>query len=86
MCQSHSPHPRIDNKNRADNGVLVFWKRGRDCLFDVFKRVLAKCKKEKKRQKSQTVLEQRKYFVLVVSSVDGISAREAKSAERRLAY
>ena len=85
MCQSHSPHPRIDNKNRADNGVLVLWKRGRDCLFDVCKRVLAKCEKEKKDKHLRLCLEQRKYFVLVVSSVDGISAREAKSAERRLA-
>ena len=96
---THNPHPRIDNENRADKGVMGFWKRGRNCLFDVRltdtesrstrnqdpKRVLAKCEKEKKDKHLKPCLERRKDFVPLVYSVDGISGREAKSAERRLA-
>jgi hypothetical protein len=97
--QTHNPHPRFDNENRADKGVMGFWKRGRECLFDVRitdtesrstrnqdpARIIAKCEKEKKAKHLEACLERRKDFVPLVYSVDGISGREAKSAERRLA-
>ena len=32
---AHNPRPRDDNENRADESVMGYWKRGRECLFDV---------------------------------------------------
>ncbi len=48
--------------------------------------VLAQQEKEKKNQYLQPCLEMRKDFTLLVYSVDGIAGREAKNAEKRLAY
>jgi hypothetical protein len=78
---------------------LGFWKRGRECVFDVRItdtqtrtcrnqdpiRVLEKCEREKKNKHLEACLERRKDFTPLVYSVDGIAAREAKAAERRLA-
>jgi hypothetical protein len=98
--QTHNPRPQFNNENRADKGVLGFWKRNRECLFDVRitdtegrstrnqdpHRVIAKCEKEKKKDKHLAAcLYRRKDFVPLVYSVDGVTGREAKSAERRLA-
>lgn len=97
--QTHNPRPQFNNENRADKGVLGFWKRNRECLFDVRitdtegrstrnqdpHRVIAKCEKEKKDKHLAACLYRRKDFVPLVYSVDGVTGREAKSAERRLA-
>ncbi|KAL3795565.1 hypothetical protein ACHAWO_009861 [Cyclotella atomus] len=97
--QTHNPRPEFNNENRADKGVIGFWKRNRECLFDVRitdtegrstrnqdpERVIAKCEKEKKDKHLEACLYRRKDFVPLVYSVDGLSGREAKSAERRVA-
>ena len=78
---------------------MSFWKCGCECVFDVRItntqtrtcrnqdpiRVLEKCEWEKKNKHLEACLERRTYFAPLVYSVDGIAAREAKAAKRRLA-
>jgi hypothetical protein len=51
-----------------------------------YKKVLAQQEKEKKNQYLCPCLEMRKDFTPLVYSVDGITGREAKNAEKRLVY
>jgi hypothetical protein len=51
-----------------------------------YQKVLAQQEKEKKNQYLRPFLEMRKDFTPLVYSVDGIAGREAKNAEKRLAY
>jgi hypothetical protein len=97
--QTHNPTPRHDNENRGDKSIIGFWQRGRECVFDVRitdtqnrtsrnqdpLRVLEKCERKKKNKHLEACLEWRTDFCPLVYSVDGIAAREAKAAERRLA-
>ena len=76
-----------------------FCERGRTTIFDMritdtdarshrkkeFAKVLEQHKKEKKDKYLQNCLEMRKDFTPMVYSVDGIAAREAQNAEKRLA-
>jgi hypothetical protein len=85
---------------RGDASAHGFWQRGRTTIFDVritdtqsrsyrnkdYKKVLAQQDKEKKNQYLRPCLEMRKDFTPLVYSVDGIAGREAKNAEKRLAY
>jgi hypothetical protein len=77
-----------------------FWQRGCTAIYDVritdtqscsyrnkdYQKVLAQQEKEKKNQYLQPCLEMRKDFTPLVYSVDGITGREAKNAEKHLAY
>jgi hypothetical protein len=85
---------------RGDASAHGFWQRGRTAIFDVritdtqsrsyrnkdYQKVLAQQEKEKKNQYLRPCLEMRKDFTPLVYSVDGIAGREAKNAEKRLAY
>jgi len=51
-----------------------------------YQKVLAQQEKEKKKQYLCPCLEMRKDFTPLVYSVDSIAGREAKNAEKRLAY
>ena len=86
-------------EERGDVGILGFWQRGRQAIFDVritdtrarshrgrgFEKVLAAQEKEKKDKYLRSCLEQRKDFTPMVYSVEGIPGREARNAERHLA-
>jgi hypothetical protein len=83
----------------GDAGAHGFWQRGRTAIFDVrikdtqscsyqnkdYQKVLAQQEKEKKNQYLYLCLEMQKDFTPLVYSVDGITGREAKNAEKRLA-
>ncbi len=85
---------------RGDASAHGFWQRGRTAIFDVritdtqsrsyrnkdYQKVLAQQEKDKKNQYLRPCLEMRKDFTPLVYSVDGIAGREAKNAEKRLAY
>ena len=51
-----------------------------------YQKAHAQQEKEKKNQYLRPCLEMRKDFIPLVYSVDGIAGREAKNAEKRLAY
>ena len=84
----------------GDAGAHGFWQCGRTAIFDVritdtqscsyrnkdYQKVLAQQTKEKKNQYLCPCLEMRKDFTPLVYSVNGIAGREAKNAEKRLAY
>jgi hypothetical protein len=84
----------------GDAGAHGFWQPGRTPIFDVhimdtqshsywnkdYQKVLVQQEKEKKNQYLCPCLEMRKDFTPLVYSVDGIAGREAKNAEKRLAY
>ena len=86
-------------EERGDAGVHGFWQRGRTAIFDVritdtdarsargrdYAKILAAHEKEKKNKYLQSCLQMRKDFTPLVYSVDGISGREARNAERKLA-
>ena len=85
---------------RGDASAYGFWQRGRTAIFDVritdtqslsyrnkdYQKVLVQQEKEKKNQYLHPCLEMRKDFTPLVYSVDGITGREAKNAEKHLAY
>jgi hypothetical protein len=95
---THAPYV-AGNENRGDVAVDGFWKHGRRCIFDVRitdtecrstrnhdpSKVLAKCEKLKKDKHLHACLEQRRDFTPLVYSVDGMSGRETKQAERQIA-
>jgi hypothetical protein len=84
----------------GDAGVHGFWLRGHTTIFDVritdiqscsyrnkdYQKVLKQQEKEKKNQYLCPCLEMRKDFTPLVYLVDGIAGREAKNAEKLLAY
>jgi hypothetical protein len=85
---------------QGDASAHGSWQRGRTAIFDVritdtqsrsyrnkdYQKVIAQQEKEKKNQYLRPCLEMRKDFTPLVYSVDGIAGREAKNAEKRLAY
>jgi hypothetical protein len=85
---------------RGDASAYGFWQRGRTAIFDVrimdtqsrsyrnkdYQKVLVQQEKEKKNHHLRPFLVMRKDFTPLVYSVDGIAGREAKNAEKRLAY
>jgi hypothetical protein len=95
---THAPYV-AGNENRGDVAVDGFWKHGRRCIFDVRitdtenrstrnrdpSKVLDKCEKLKKDKHLHACLEQRRDFTPLVYSVDGMSGRETKQAERQIA-
>ncbi|KAL7503627.1 hypothetical protein ACHAXN_001389 [Cyclotella atomus] len=94
----HAPYV-AGNENRGDIAVDGFWKHGRRCFFDVRitdtesrstrnvdpAKVLAKCEQLKKDKHLRPCLEQRRDFTPLVYSVDGMSGRETRQAERKIA-
>jgi hypothetical protein len=84
----------------GDASAHGFWQRGRTAIFDVritdtqshsywnkdYQKVLAQQEKEKKNQYLRPCLEMQKDFTPLVYSVDGIAGKEAKNAEKHLAY
>ena len=95
------PHTKTPvSEERGDASCYGFWDRGREAIFDVRitdtearshrnkdpEKVLAQQEKEKKDKYLHVCHEQRKDFSPLVYSVDGMAGREAKHAERRLAY
>jgi len=84
----------------GDASAHGFWQCDRTAIFDVrimntqsrsywnkdYQKVLAHQEKEKKNQYLHPCLEMRKDFTPLVYSVDGIAGREAKNAEKHLAY
>ena len=96
---ANNPPTPIVTEERGDAAVHGFWKRGRPCIFDVritdtqaatyrnrdYAKVLAKAEKEKKDKYLKACHELRKDFTPLVYSVDGIAAREARTAEKHLA-
>jgi hypothetical protein len=95
---THAPYVAA-NENRGDVAVDGFWKHGRRCIFDVRitdtetrstrnrdpSKVLNKCEKLKKDKHLHACLQQRREFTPLVYSVDGMSGRETRQAERRIA-
>jgi hypothetical protein len=85
---------------RSDAGAHGFWQRGHTAIFDVHitdsqscsyrnkdnQKVLAQQEKEKKNQYLCLCLEIQKDFTPLVYAVDGITGRNAKNAEKHLAY
>ena len=85
---------------RGDASAHGFWQCGRTPIFDVqimntqscsyrnkdYQKVLAQQEKEKKNRYLRPCLEMGKDFTPLVYSVDGIAGREAKNAEKHLAY
>ena len=85
---------------RGDASAHGFWQPGHTAIFDVwitdtqsrsyrnrdYQKVLSQQEKEKKNQYLRPCLEMWKDFAPLVYSVDGIAGREAKNAEKRLAY
>ena len=85
---------------RGDASSHGFWQRGRTAIFDVritdtqsrsywnkdYQKVLAQQEEEKKNYYLRPCLEMRKDFTPLVYSVNGITGREAKNAEKHLAY
>jgi hypothetical protein len=96
--QTHSPYV-AENENRGDIAVDGFWSHGRRCIFDVRitdtenrssrnqdpAKVLKKCEQLKKDKHLRACLEQRRDFTPLVYSVDGMSGRETKQAEKQVA-
>jgi hypothetical protein len=84
----------------GDAGAHGFWQRGSTAILDVritdtqscsyqnkyYQKVLAQQEKEKKNQYLHPCLEMQKDFTPLVYSVDGIAGREAKNAEKHLAF
>jgi hypothetical protein len=84
----------------GDVSAHGFWQRGRTAIFDVritdtqscsyrskdYQKELAQQENEKKNQYLRPCLEMGKDVTPLVYSVDGIAGREAKNAEKRLAY
>jgi hypothetical protein len=95
---THAPYVAA-NENRGDVAVDGFWKHGRRCIFDVRitdtenrstrnrdpSKVLNKCEKLKKDKHLHACLQQRRDFTPLVYSVDGMSGRETRQAERQIA-
>jgi hypothetical protein len=85
---------------RGDASAHGFWQYGHTAIFDVrimdtqscsyqnkdYQKVLAQQEKEKKNQYLHPCLEMWKDFTPLVYSVNGITGREAKNAEKHLAY
>jgi hypothetical protein len=84
---------------RGDARAHGFWQSGSSAIFDVrimdtqscsywnkdYQKVLAQQEKEKKNQYLRPCLEMRKDLTPLVYSVNGITGREAKNVEKRLA-
>lgn len=84
---------------RGDVRARGFWKKRRDCVFDVrladtdaksYSKVsplklLERFAREKKSKYEEACRERRRDFTPLVYSVDGVPCEEAKAAERRLA-
>jgi hypothetical protein len=84
----------------GDAGAHGFWQCSHTTIFDVcitdtqscsywnkdYQKVLAQQEREKKKQYLCPCLKMRKDFTPLVYSVDGIAGREAKNAEKHLAY
>jgi len=84
----------------SDASAHGFWQRGPTAIFDVritdthshsyrnkdYQKVLVQQEKEKKNQSIRRCLEMQKDFTPLIYSVDGIAGREAKNAEKCLAY
>jgi hypothetical protein len=84
---------------RGDVGAHGFWSRGRTAIFDIrvtdtdapsyrskdLAKVLLKSEKEKKKMYEQLCKDRRKDFTPLVFSVDGMRARDAEAAIKRLA-
>jgi hypothetical protein len=95
---THSPYVAA-NENRGDIAVDGFWKSGRRCIFDVRitdtecrstqnqdpTKVLKRCEQQKKDKYLDACLEQRRDFTPLVYSVDEMSGRETRQAERHVA-
>ena len=87
-------------EERGDAGCQGFWNHRRMAVFDVRitdtdsrsnrnkdpDKILAQHEKEKKNKYLRPCLEQRRDFTPLVYSVDGLAGREARAAEKRLAY
>ena len=81
------------------HGAHGFWKRGRTTIFDIrvtdtdcrsygnmdSRKVLERHAREKKGKYEEACLERRRDFTPMVYSVDGMAAKEARAAERRIA-
>jgi len=92
--------PQQISEERGDASCYAFWQCGRDCIFDVRitdteahshrnkepAKVPELQEKEKKGKYLQTCHELRKDFTPLVCSVDGMTGKEARYAESRLAY
>ena len=86
------------NEARGDVRARGFWKKRRDCIFDVritdtdaksygnvdSKKILERFAREKKAKYKDACFERRRDFTPLVYSVDGLPCKEAQDAERRL--
>ena len=89
----------LGDEARGDVGAHGFWKRGRTTIFDIrvtdtdcrsygnmdSRKVLERHAREKKGKYEEACLERRRDFTPMVYSVDGMAAKEARAAERRIA-
>ena len=93
-----APVPPRPPDLRGDISAHGFWRRGRDCIFDVSisdtdgksygkrepEKVLASREKTKRKKYRQVCEDQRRDFTPLVYSVDGLVGEEARRAAKRL--
>ena len=88
IYSSVSRQQRLDASSDAPSGEedRITDTQSRSYRNKDYQKVLAQQEKEKKNQYLRPCLEMRKDFTPLVYSVDGIAGREAKNAEKCLAY
>ena len=98
--QHHSPSNTLGDEARGDVLAHGFWNCGRGTVFDIricdtdsrsygntsSSKILKRHAKEKKDKYEAACLDRRRDFTPLVYSVDGMASKDARTAERRIAW